>query len=96
MTAQPILDLEPLPRLEGGEIDLAAMRRILRMHVLQPAGFDFLIQRAAGELQPALVEEFAALVVIQDPKQHGGGVGHAAKAVLALAQTPLDAPSLLR
>src|SRR5262245_47616729 len=94
--AQPVFDLEPLPGIECGLISLVAVLCILRMHALQPASPGFLFQRAPGELEPALVEEFAMLVAVRNPEQHRNGVGHAAKSILTLSQAPLDAPSLLR
>ena len=94
--AQPVFDLEPLPGIECGLIGFAAVLRVLRMHALQPARSGFLLQATPGELQPALVEEVAMLVVIRNPEQHGNGVGHAAKSILTLPQAPLDTPSLLR
>jgi hypothetical protein len=56
------------------------------VHPLRPAVAPLLLQGAAGEAQPGLVEEGAQTVGLGQPQQHRRGVGHVLEAALRLAQ----------
>ena len=86
MTPQPVLHDVRLPGIEGLRVNLEAARQIVRMHAFDPAISHFLLQAAAGKLEPGFVEKSAELVQARHPDQHRRGVGHGTKTSLTLQQ----------
>src|SRR5215470_14322099 len=79
VTAQPVLHHERLPGVKGFGVSLKASLQIVRMHAFRPAVSHFLFQRAAGKLEPGLVEEDAELVHTRHPNKDRGSIGNNAK-----------------
>ncbi len=63
-----------------------AGRTVLRVQAVGPAGAELLLERAAGEVVPGLVEVDARPVGLDDPDQHRGRVGQVAEPLLGLPQ----------
>ena len=79
------------PRVECGVVCVQRAIEIGRMHVIAPAVADLLLDIAADEIEPALVEPVATLVLATHPYEHRRRVRRRAKALLALAQGFLGA-----
>ena len=85
MPAQAVFHPEGFPGVEGAEVNVETARQVIRVDAFRPAVAGFLLQRAAGKVQPDLVEEVAAFIQPRHPDQHGGGIGDLPEALLALA-----------
>ena len=73
-------------RVERGVIGVERAVEIRRVQVVAPAVADLLLDVAADEIEPALVEPRAALVLAAHPDEHRRRVRRGAEALLALAQ----------
>jgi hypothetical protein len=62
------------------------MMDIVRVDTLEPSELLFLLEAAAAELEPRLVEEVAPATDARSPDQHRRRVGHHTEVALALAQ----------
>ena len=78
-------------RVECGVVGVERAIEIGRMHVVAPAVADLLLDVAADEIEPALVEPGAALVLAAHPDEHRRRIRRRAKTLLALAQGFLGA-----
>ncbi len=90
-----IFHLKRLAGLKGCEVNVQALRPVLRVYAFQPAFARFLLQRSANEVKPGLVDVIAKLVCPGFPDQDGGRIGHTAETDLAFAQSLLS-PLILR
>ena len=87
--SQAVLHLEGPALGEGRHVRIDARLEVLEVHALGPAHAPLLLERAARELEPGLVEERAERVRARHPEQHGRDVGHDAEARLGLARAAL-------
>ena len=94
--ALAVVHLERLAGIEGLCVDVHAAGQVVGMDAFGPAVAEFLLERAAGEVQPGLVEISAEFVHAAHPDQHGCGIGHAPEARFTFAQrlVRLEAPAL--
>ena len=88
---QAIVHLERSLRLERGLMPRQHHQALVGVDALGPAVAGGRVQGAAGEFQPAPVEEVAAPIRPARPHQHRRGIGERAEALLALAQRRLGA-----
>src|SRR5438552_1654995 len=95
MTSQPVSHDERLPGVKRFSVGFEAALKIVRMHALGPAISHFLLNRAAGKLEPGLVEESAEFVQARHPDKDGRRVSYHAETLFALAQLSLTFCALL-
>src|SRR5215469_15663943 len=84
VSANPILHLEGPAPIKSFHVSGQAGFRILRVNTFCPAASQFCFKRAAGELQPGLIDVIAQLVGAGHPDHHWSRVGNQAKALFAL------------
>src|SRR5581483_6391646 len=75
---------ERLARDERVHVDVHAVLEILGVHAFRPAVPVFLLDRAAGEREPRLIEEVAERVSARHPQQDRRAVRHDPEALLDL------------
>ena len=91
---KPVFHPERFTGVEGSNVGLQAVVVIVGVDVLGPAVPEFLLDRAANEVQPRLVEPRTQPVRTANPDQNRGGIGHEPESLLALAQRMLGALAL--
>src|SRR5450432_3098870 len=85
-SAQAVFSGEWLPRVKGICIDCKTSVEVVAVNTIGPPIAELLFQRAAGKVEPALVEKDAEFVCARHPEHDRRGVGHDAKTSLALPQ----------
>ncbi len=88
---QAVLHFIGPARVERGMVGVERAIEIGRMQVVAPAVTDFLLHVATDEIQPALVEPGAALVLAAHPDEHRRRVGGGAETLFAFTQRRLGA-----
>src|SRR5262245_10525617 len=86
MPPQAVFYRELSPHVEGIDVDLKTVVKILRVNSLCPAIAKLLLQAAAGKVEPTLVEKGAGLDCVRHPDHHRRRIGHGVKTSLALPQ----------
>ena len=92
--AHAVVDRERPPLAERPAALGEAAAHVLRVHALRPAIAELFFQRAAREVQPALVEERAPLLRIRHPDHDRRRVGHGVEERLAVPRRLFGAPPL--
>ncbi len=93
VAAESVVGLEWPLRGAGRLVDRGETRQVVGMDAVARAEPELLLEGAAGEVEPGLVEVGRHALRIVGPDHHGRRVGHAAEALLALPQRLLRAPA---
>src|SRR5258708_26176997 len=88
-SSQAVFHRERLPCIKGANIYFKTAVKVFAVNALCPPIAKFLLQRAAGKVEPTFVEKGAELVRGRHPDHHRRGVGHGAKTSFALPQRVL-------
>src|SRR5262249_3502306 len=79
VASQAVLHCELSSRVECIRVGCETAPAIVGMNTLCPAVAEFLVERASGEIEPALVEKRTELVRARHPDEHRGSIGHRAE-----------------
>src|SRR6266480_5806485 len=85
VTSPSVLHDKRFARIKCLRVNLETSLQIVRVHTLSPTISHFLLQAAAGKLQPGLVKESVTLIHAGHPDKNWGGISHDPETLLAFA-----------
>src|SRR5215471_4308551 len=93
MAARPILQIEGLSLMKCLRVRLVASLQVFRVDILCPAIAEFRVERAAGKLQPSLIDIAARLINSGHPNHHRRRVSNQPEPFFTFLQRLCSSPA---